>query len=166
MSKEGRPEPSRVAGERETLEKYLDYHRATLLWKTEGLSDEDLRRAVAPSGLTLLGLAKHLAYVERYWFQSVFAGIDVQFPWSDEDPDADFRVEPDETTEQILVLYRTECERSREISAAASLEDRAQGPRTRELTLRWILAHMVEETARHNGHADIIRELIDGSTGV
>jgi uncharacterized damage-inducible protein DinB len=166
MPKEERPEPSTVADERETLEKYLDYHRATLLWKTEGLSDQDLRRAVAPSGLTLLGLAKHLAYVERYWFQSVFAALDVQFPWSDEDPDADFRVEPNETTEQILSLYRTECERSREISAAASMDDRARGPRREEYTLRWILAHMVEETARHNGHADIIRELIDGSTGV
>ena len=148
---------------------YLDYHRDTLLMKIDGASDADLRRPMVPSGTTLLGLVKHLAYVERWWFQRVFAGEDVRFPWSKEDPDADFRIEPDETTEQVLDLYRGECDKSRRITAAGSLDDVSRREPDRwgraGFSLRWILVHMLEETARHNGHADILREQIDGVTG-
>ena len=144
---------------------FLDFHRATLLWKLEGLDDEQLRRAMVPSGTSLLGLVKHLAYVERWWFQQVWAGQEVTYPWTDEDPDADWRVEPTETTAEILALYKGECDRSREIVAAASsLDEIVKHPR-RELNRRWILIHMVEETARHVGHADILREQLDGAVG-
>src|SRR2546422_5610782 len=100
------PQPS--APEKEMLAAFLDYHRATLLWKVDGLSEADLRRSMTPSGLTLLGLVKHLAYMERWWFQHVFAGEGVDFPWTDADPDADWRVEGDEGVATILALYRTQ----------------------------------------------------------
>lgn len=162
-----RQDPPLAAPEKETLEAFLDYQRATLLCKVDGVSDEDLRRPGTPSGLTLLGLVKHLAYVERSWFRKVFAGEDVAFPWSEQDPDADWRVEPDEATDQILALYRDEIERCREVTRNRSLDASARCPPPwgSGVTLRWIIVHMIEETARHNGHADILREAIDGQTG-
>jgi len=164
-----RRDPPEAAPETDMLPAFLDYHRATLLWKVDGLSESDLRRPLTPSGLTLLGLVKHLAYVERWWFQDVFAGEDVDFPWTDNDPDADWRVEGDESVATILDLYRAQVARSREITAAANLNDQARRPRTRPpggiQTLRWIVLRMIEETARHNGHADLMREAIDGATG-
>jgi uncharacterized damage-inducible protein DinB len=165
MTTDDRPEPPYLGDEAGTLAGFLDFHRATLLWKLEGLDDEPLRRPMVPSGTSLLGLVKHLAYVERWWFQQVWAGREVTYPWTDEDRDADWRVEPDETTEDILALYRGECDRSREIVAAsASLDEVGHHPRG-ERSRRWILVHMIEETARHNGHADILREQLDGVTG-
>ena len=144
---------------------FLDHHRATLLWKIDGVSDEDLRRPMVPSGTSLLGMVKHLAYVERGWFQRTFLAQDVSFPWTKEDPDADFRIEPDETTQDVIDLYNQECEISRQIVGAASLDDMARHSKRSDYSLRWILVHMIEETARHNGHADILREMIDGTTG-
>jgi uncharacterized damage-inducible protein DinB len=165
MTTDDRPEPPSVGGEREMLAGFLDFHRATLLWKLDGLDDQQLRRPLVPSGTSLLGMVKHLAYVERWWFQQVWDGRQVSYPWTDADPDADWRIEPGESTEEVLELYRTECARSREIVAAAdSLDDIADHPR-RRLSRRWILVHMIEETARHNGHADILREQLDGVTG-
>jgi hypothetical protein len=102
MTTDNRPEPPSIAGEQETLAGFLDFQRATLLWKLEGLDDQQLRRAMVPSGTSLLGLVKHLAYVERSWFQGVWAGQEVSFPWTKEDPDADWRIEPDESTQDIL----------------------------------------------------------------
>ena len=153
--------------EKELLEATLDYHRATLLQKTSGLSEHDLRREMTASGTNLLGLVKHLAYVERWWFQWIHAGDDVHFPWTDDDPDADFRAEADETAEQVFALYRAENEHARTIASAAELDAvarRAHRGNARP-SLRWVLLHMIQETARHNGHADIVRELIDGTTG-
>ena len=165
MTDDNRPEPPDEGTEAETLHGFLEFHRATLLWKLDGLDDQQLRRPMVPSGTSLLGMVKHLAYVERWWFQQVWAGQEVTYPWTEEDPDADWRIGPEETTEEILALYRAECARSNEIvSAAASLDDIAQHPR-RKLSRRWILVHMIEETARHNGHADILREQLDGTTG-
>lgn len=166
-----RADPPLRADEKTMLCAFLDYHRATLLLKVDGVSDEDLRRPAVPSGTTLLGLVKHLAYVERWWFRRVFAGEEVSFAWSDDDPDADFRIEPDDSTVAVLDLYTGECERSREIVRDAGLDEGGRlGTHLRrahpsEITLRWILVHMIEETARHNGHADILREMIDGVTG-
>lgn len=162
-----RQDPPLAAPEKETLEAFLDYHRATLLCKVADVCDEDLRRPGTHSGLTLLGLVKHLAYVERWWFRAVFAGEDVAYPWSDQDLDAEWRVEPDETTEQILEIYRDEIELCREVIRERSLDETARRPPPRDsgVTLRWIIVHMIEETARHNGHADILREAIDGKTG-
>ena len=154
--------------ELEMLNSFLDYHRATLLWKVRGVSDADLRRNSVPtSTMTLLGLVKHLAYVERSWFQRRFKNDPVTVPWTKEDPDADWRIEPDETTESILRLYNEECEKSRQIVASSSLDDLAAvpWPDGGSPSLRWIMYHMIEETARHNGHADLLREAIDGATG-
>ena len=163
-----RVDPPLVATELEMLNSFLDYHRATLLWKVSGVSEENLKRQAVPtSSLTLLGLVKHLAYVERSWFQHRFKNDNVTFPWTKEDPDADWRIEPDETTEGILRLYDEECEKSRQIVAAASLDEKAarSWPDGNSPTLRWIMYHMIEETARHNGHADLLREAVDGATG-
>jgi uncharacterized damage-inducible protein DinB len=167
MTEDNRPEPPHVGSEADTLRGFLDFHRATLLWKLEGLDDEQLRRAMVPSGTSLLGLVKHLAYVERSWFQRVWAGQEVSFPWTQDDPDADWRIEPDETTEDIVALYNGECDRSRQIVAAASaLDEAVVHPRWKEaVSRRWILTHMIEETARHVGHADILREQLDGVVG-
>jgi uncharacterized damage-inducible protein DinB len=166
MTEDNRPEPPYAGTEAETLAGFLDFHRATLLWKLEGLDDEQLRRSMVPSGTSLLGLVKHLAYVERWWFRQVWAGQRATYPWTEEDPDADWRVEPGETTEEVLALYRDECDRSREIVAAApDLDELADHPRRGKRSRRWILVHMIEETARHNGHADILREQLDGTTG-
>jgi uncharacterized damage-inducible protein DinB len=166
-----RTEPPRQVGERETLEGFLDYYRETILWKVSGMSDEDVRRVIVPSGWSPLGMVKHLGWVERSWFRARLAGEQgMAFPWTDEDPDADFRVEPGETTEEILQFYRDECERAREIAASASLDDLAADwpadrPPERRPNLRWIYVHLIEETARHAGHLDVARELIDGATG-
>jgi uncharacterized damage-inducible protein DinB len=165
MTTDNRPEPPHAGSEAETLSGFLDFQRATLLWKLEGLDDEQLRRAMVPSGTSLLGIVKHLAYVERSWFQRVWAGQEVSFPWTEEDPDADWRIEPDETTADVLALYDGECARSREIVAAASDLGETAKARWGMVSRRWILTHMIEETARHVGHADILREQLDGATG-
>lgn len=159
-----RIDPPFKGSERELLTAFLDYHRQTVLWKIEGLSDADLRRTMTPSGLTLLGLVKHLAYVERSWFHEDFLGEEISSPWTEEDPDAEFRIEPGETTEEIIAFYKAETESAREIVAAFSLDDIARGAK-RQPSLRWIVIHLIEETARHNGHIDLIREAIDGETG-
>jgi hypothetical protein len=163
-----RIDPPAVAPEKETLLAFLDYQRATLLQKLQGVSEADLQRpAVPPSNLTLLTLVKHLAYVERSWFQWRFKGIDFQFPWTKEDPDPDFRIEPDETAAGIIAFYQGEVTQSRRIVAEASLDDLTARPwpSGELISLRWVVVHMIEETARHNGHADLLREAIDGVTG-
>jgi uncharacterized damage-inducible protein DinB len=168
MTEDDRPEPPEQGNEAETLGGFLDFQRATLLWKLDGLDDGQLRRAMVPSGTSLLGIVKHLAYVERSWFQGVWDGQEVSFPWTKEDPDADWRIEPDETTADVLALYHGECDRSRGILAAtASLDEVVEHPRRQgwRMSRRWILTHMLEEAARHVGHADILREQLDGVTG-
>lgn len=148
---------------------FLDFMRATLLWKIEGLSDAQLRTSLVPSATTLLGMVKHLARVEHQWFTMVFAGGDDGIPLPTIDDD--WVIEPDETTESIVALYRRACEGSRAVVDAASMDDIASWGklskfrRERTYTLRWILIHMIEETARHVGQADILREQIDGMTG-
>ena len=151
--------------EKDLLSAFLNFQRDTLLWKVSGLTEEQLRAPRTPSGMSLLGLVKHLAYVERNWFQSRFLGQDVYIPWRSGDPGGDFRIEPDETVESVIVFYASEVETSRRITAETnSLETRARDAH-RPVSLRWILIHMIEETARHVGHADIMRELTDGQTG-
>lgn len=164
----GRVTAAYDAPEKEALAATLDFHRATIKWKIEGLSLEDAVRPMTPSDTKLLGIVKHLAYVERWWFQDNFLGRDCTYPWTESgDMEADFRIEPGETIESIFALYDAECEESRKIIEAASLDDVAARPRRTGgyPSLRWIMLHMIEEVARHNGHADILRELIDGRTG-
>lgn len=159
--------PPASADERQMLTAYLDRQRALLLRKVAGLSSEQLLQTpVTPSTISLLALLKHSAAAERYWFRICFAGEDVSPPWTDDDPDADWRIEPDDTPEALHDRYLEEIARSRSIVAEASLDDvAADGSRRRPVTLRWILVHMIEEVARHVGHADLIRERLDGSTG-
>lgn len=155
------------------LESWLDFQRATLALKCEGLDDRQLRLAsVEPSAMTLLGLVQHMAEIERNWFQRVFAGQDIRFLFGKEG-DAGFLLDPDQGIEGALALWRAEIDRGRELIVDASLED--SGPLSQEnaavlgdstVSLRWILIHMIEEYARHNGHADLLRERIDGVKGV
>ena len=152
------------------LELWLDYHRATLLWKCEGLSPEQLAaRSVPPSSLSLIGLVRHMAEVERSWFRRVLAGEDDAGPiyYSDADPDGDFDNAAAGNVEDAFTTWRAECDAARVRQAAvASLDDVGKGLRHGEaVSLRWILTHMIEEYARHNGHADLLREAIDGAVG-
>lgn len=161
-----RPDKPKSAPEKESLEVFLDWQRATLIHKVEGLSKEEATRRLVPSDTTLLGIVKHLVLVESWWFQDNFAGKDFDYGWLDDDPDADFKIQPDESVDGILDLYREVIEESRRIVAGASLDDMsAKAARGMKRSLRWIMLHMIEETARHLGHADILRELTDGQTG-
>jgi uncharacterized damage-inducible protein DinB len=159
------PDPPVDADEMATLTSFLDWYRDAMVRKVEGLDREQATRRLVPSATTLLGMIKHLAYVERGWFQGTFLGGHVERPRSDTDPDAEFRIEPGEEVAEIVDFYKVECERSRQIVAGASLEDHARRPDRTNFTLRWIMVHMIEETARHAGHADILREQIDGAIG-
>ena len=164
-----RPAPPDTGGERETLTAVLDWHRATFELKCAGLPPERLsERAVPPSSLSLHGLVRHLAGVERWWFRIQFAGEDVPLLYySDDDPDQDFdRLDGDPGED--FAAWRAECERSRQVTAAAaSLDETGTHLRTGEpVSLRRILVDMIAEYARHNGHADLLRERIDGATGL
>ena len=160
-------DPNLKGDERLLLTQFLDYQRAVMLRKVGELDDEGLRKVMTPTGLTLLGMLKHLAFVERWWFRVVFAGEEgIDPPWTDADPDADWRVEPGETAEDIRSLFDDEVGRARAIVAAAvTFDDVSADPRAKDRSLRWIMIHMIEEYARHLGHADIMREAIDGRTG-
>ncbi len=154
-----------TGGEKESLQVALDRHRDAILWKLEGLGDEQLRQPLVPSGTSLLGLVKHLAAVEYGWFCDTFGRPTELLPFDDDDPDADLRIEPDETTADILAFYdraRTTADR---IIDEIGLEETGMAWFGEPVTMRWVLIHMVEETARHAGHVDILRELIDGMTG-
>jgi hypothetical protein len=158
----------RLGDERTILDGYLDWHRQTLLWKCSGLTAEQLRTASAPpSNLTLLGLVRHMTEVERWWFTvRVHERTPSPVYCTDESPDGDFEDIADADPEADFARFLAECEASRKSVADLSLEHTFVHPRTqREFSLRWVYVHMVEEYARHNGHADLIRERIDGSTG-
>jgi Protein of unknown function (DUF664) len=169
MTIDERIDPPQVADERTTLSAYLDYHRATLEWKCSGLTDDQLReRSVPPSSLSLLGLVRHLTDVERGWFGESFGRGQLPPLYSSDpdniDGDFDDLDVPDVT--QVFATYREVCEESRRIVAGAgSLDDLGVRGNGSDVTLRWIMLHMLEEYARHNGHADLLRERIDGATG-
>jgi hypothetical protein len=158
-----------VADERTTLDAFLDYYREAIKAKVRGVSEEDARRRLVPTQTTLASLIKHLARVEMSWFQYRLGQIPLEeLPYLQrvfEVPDSDFRVEPNETVEMLVARYDEQCARSREIAAKKQLDDIVPHPELGEVTMRWIVVHMIEETARHAGHADILREQIDGSTG-
>jgi hypothetical protein len=163
-----RTEPPSAAGEREALETWLDFHRETLLHKCQGLTGEQLvTKAIAPSELTLLGLVRHMAEVERWWFRRQFAGLDVADLYcSDEHPDGEFDFAKADGAEADFATFREECELARQTAAGRSLDETFKhGKENSDFDLRWVYIHMIEEYARHNGHADILREQIDGTTG-
>ncbi len=151
--------------EEESLHVSLDRHRDVVLWKLDALDDLQLQRPMTPSGTSLLGLVKHLASSEYGWFCETFGRESKAIPFDPDDPDADMRVEPRESTADIVAYYG----RARAAADAVidELEVDALGTAWfgDTVTMRWVLIHMIEETARHAGHMDIVRELIDGATG-
>jgi Protein of unknown function (DUF664) len=164
-----RADPPEVAGERQSLENWLDYHRTTLLLKCQGLTGEQLvTPAAAPSTLTLLGLVRHMAENERWWFRREFArqpGVGDLYVTA-ESPDGELDLADPAQAEADLATYATECALAREATAGRSLDEEFLELRgNTPMDLRWVFQHMSEEYARHNGHADIIRESIDGVTG-
>ena len=172
---QGRPEPPDRGDETATLLGFLDFQRATLAWKTRGLDAEGLRSPTAASTLTLGGLLKHLAFVEDHWFSYWLHGRERCAPWNaidwKADPDWELRSAINDTPEQLHAIWQDAVERSRrDVSAALATGGLDQPARRtdaggRSPSLRWILSHMLEEYARHNGHADLLREAIDGETG-
>ncbi|MFS8200010.1 DinB family protein [Streptomyces sp. CWNU-52B] len=165
-----RTEPATDAGERAMLEGWLDYQRATLALKCEGLDDAQLRTAsVPPSELSLLGLVRHMADVERSWFRRVLANDDAgPIYYSDEDPDGEFHPGGSDTWAEAYATWQGEIAIARGNAARLGLDDLSEG-RSRytgkPFNLRWIYTHLIEEYARHNGHADLLRERVDGVTG-
>ena len=162
-----RSEPPYQLGERDMLEAWLEFHRLTLLLKVEGLDDTQRKlRPVASSLLSLHGLVRHMAEVERGWFQRTLAqDPDATAIWYiDAEPDGDMAPLDDANWDADLATWQEQCEISRRIAAGKSLDD--TGTRRGEpCSLRWIYVHMIEEYARHNGHADLLRELVDGTVG-
>jgi hypothetical protein len=173
---ETRVDPPLRSDEATTLRAYLDYHRETLRWKCRGLTQEQLAMAHPPSGMNLGGMMKHLALVESSWFEDVYAGRGLMPPFDTVDWDADrdweWHTARDDTPEELFAQFDEACRR-----ADAVLDEAMAGPgldgesvtKSRQeqepFSLRWIVVHMIEEYARHNGHADLIRESIDGETG-
>jgi uncharacterized damage-inducible protein DinB len=162
-----RPNPPGAADERTMLEAFLDFERATLLMKVSGVSDDDARRPPVPSPLmTLAGLVKHLIDIERSYFRIGVAGEEVEDLWDPADPDGTWRVGADDRIDELLAAYQAECAAAR--AAVAGLPLDAVGrvaPMDGGKTLRYALVQVIQETARHNGHADIVREMIDGTVG-
>jgi uncharacterized damage-inducible protein DinB len=171
----GRPDPPGAGTETETLLGFLDYQRATLAWKCRGVDAAGLRTMIAASTMTLGGLLKHMTLVEASWFSRWLHNADRLPPWNtidwDADPDWDWHSAADDTPEELFAMWQASVARSRELTAQSlATGDLGQlAKRTdaegRAPSLRWIVVHMIEEYARHNGHADLLREAIDGETG-
>ena len=160
----GVTEAAHVGDERTALTGFLQRQRDLVAWKLRAATDETLRGVSAPSGLSLHGVVRHLENVERYWFREVFAGQGgLRYDWIDEDGDAEWRVPPDVHMADLLAAYAQETSRcDAVIEAAPSLDDVSA---IRDYSLRWIIVHLIEETARHLGHLDLLRELADGEVG-
>jgi uncharacterized damage-inducible protein DinB len=178
MSPTSRTKPPLVGPEGDLLVGFLDYHRDTLRQKTEGIDAEQLGRPLAPSTMTLGGLLKHLAYVEDWWFGQVFAGNPAPEPWASapwqQDDDWEWHSAAQDSPEQLRELLDTSIAvsdriltqalaRPEGLDALSSLGSH-RSP-SRKFSLRWVLLHLIEEYARHNGHADLIRESVDGQVG-
>ncbi len=176
LDAQGRPEPPFFADEAETLLGFLEFQRATLLWKASELSDEQLGVSLPPSSMSLGGILKHMALVEDYWFTTVIGGGALPEPWAsvpEEVQDWEWQSASADSGEYLRGLLRQRAEASRAVVAAALSSGVAEGMKAAhpawggrgQVSLRWVLVHMVEEYARHNGHADLIRQSIDGATG-
>ncbi|MFD4674859.1 DinB family protein [Lentzea sp. NPDC058450] len=177
LDDQGRPEPPTDGDELATLNGFLDFQRATLAWKISGLTTAQLAETTAKSEMTLGGLVKHLAYVEQQWFHVVLHDREPLEPWASVDWKADYDWDwhsaKDHTPEELTALWQDEVDRARKaVEEALETGDLGQPAKRkpwrgddRTVSLRWILTHMVEEYSRHNGHADLLREAIDGQTG-
>ena len=160
-----RSRPIQRGSERAMLESMLDFYRATVVNKVAGLTGaQAFTAAVSPSTLTPATVVKHLTGTERFWFSIDFADLDVAWPWTDDDLHGNFRMEPGDTLSAIVADYLEECERSRRAVADAELDDVARG-KGMGFTLRYAMIHMIQETARHCGHLDLLREATDGAVG-
>jgi uncharacterized damage-inducible protein DinB len=175
VDEQGRPEPPLAGDEIATLLGFLEYQRATLAWKCAGLDAAGMTATVGASSMTLGGMLKHMAYVEENWFSRWLFGQERQPPFDtvdwDADPDWEWHSAADETPQQLLDLWQDAVDGAR-ASVAKALSDgglerlsQRTWPGGEVPSLRWILVHMIEEYARHNGHADLIRESVDGQTG-
>ena len=166
-----RPQLPSAADERMTLDAFLDRQRATVLMKAEGLDHEQLNQRLPTSALTLAGLLKHLALVEDDWIQVRFCGKPELEPWAsapwEQDRDWEFHTAENDDPDALRTLYRDACARSRSAIATTDLDALSAGRdrEGRQWNLRWVLTHLIEETARHNGHADLLREAVDGVVG-
>jgi uncharacterized damage-inducible protein DinB len=160
-----RPDELKTGAERSLLQSWLDWHRQTLLTKCAGLTSAQLKTAaVPPSTLTLLGLVRHLTDVERSWFRRRAAGEPVDLIYeTDDQPDADFEKVADADAAEAIALFQAELKLADAAVAGLPLDHEFQHRTTR--SLRWVYLHLIEEYARHNGHADLLRERLDGATG-
>ncbi|MGI9647647.1 MAG: DinB family protein [Acidimicrobiia bacterium] len=154
-----------AGGERETLRAFLQQNRSIVLWKLDGITLEQGAQKTVESDTTLLGVLKHLAWVERWWFCDFIDGQEVEYPWGEEDPDGEWRINEGDTVDSIRELYATAVDEANTVIDAAESLDVMGSSGGRSRSLRWVMVHMIEETARHAGHLDIIREIIDGTAG-
>ena len=167
-----RQDPDPRAAERDALAQYLDYQRETILIKTDGLTAEQLGQRLPTSALTLAGILYHLSLVEEAWLEVRFQGLPQRAEWQgvnwEADPDWEFRTATTMEPEALRRRYRDACDRSRQVTAKADSTDQLSAAKLsngEQFTLRWVLLHLIEETARHAGHADLLREAIDGEVG-
>lgn len=152
-----------AGGERELLVAFLQAQRDLVAWKLAGADDRRLRAVLTPTGLGALGLVRHLTHVERWWFRDRFAGeAGLDYDWSDDDPDGEFWPRPGETLASILAGYAAESARCDRAVAGRQLDEVGADDRH---SLRWVYLHLIEETARHLGHLDLLRERADGASG-
>jgi uncharacterized damage-inducible protein DinB len=165
-------EPDQATGELEMLSEFLEYYRLVLVRKSWGLDRDRLHARVTSSTLTLGALLKHMALVEDHWFQDHFLGRDLPEPWAsapfDDDPDWEMTSASSDSPEQLLAQFDASCDRSRRAISSAVPDDLCARPSPHTgdpINLRWVLVHMIEEYARHCGHADLLRETIDGEVG-
>jgi uncharacterized damage-inducible protein DinB len=166
-SPDTRPDPPKAGELREQLDGFLDFLRATVVLKATGLTDEQARTPLVPSKLTTVaGLVGHLTWVEQYWFGVVLDGRpDLWTERFAQDPDAEFTAALATPLSQLIADYEAECARSRAVAARLDLAATGTTAKGQPVNLRWVLIHMIEETGRHAGHLDLLRELLDGSTG-
>jgi uncharacterized damage-inducible protein DinB len=155
-----------TSSEREVLESFLDFHRESVVRKVADLSAPAATQRLVPSRTTLAGLLRHLAVTERQWFQQVLSGHPAPAGEGAQDPDTSWVVSDADTVPGLIAAYQQACGQSRVAAMSRDLNDTVPHPVLGEVSLRWIYVHMIEETARHAGHADILRELTDGTTGV
>lgn len=161
-----RVRPDWAGDERSQLDQVTDYQRATVRMKCEGISDDDARRRLTPSPLTsIAGIVAHLVWVERWWLEHVVGRRDVDFPWTDEHPDGDWELGDTVPLADLLDQYDAACATSRQIVAGLDLDDVPRPDSATPISVRATMLHMIEETARHLGHIDILRELTDGVSG-
>lgn len=175
IDEQGRPEPPIAGDDLETLRGFLDYQRATLQWKCSGVDASGMSATTAASSMTLGGLLKHMAWVEDHWFSRSLHNNGAQPPWDDvdwnADPNWEWNSASADTPDELIALWNDAVERSRALVddalATGDLDQLARRgwPDGTAPSLRWIIVHMIEEYARHNGHADLLREAVDGQTG-